>query len=313
MAIVYRIENLTKVYKKSEKKANDALTFDIEEGEIFGVLGPNGAGKSTLIHQITGLLSPTAGTISLYGMDIVKHPHLIAHYIAMQPQHTEALKELYPQEALSLTAQLRNIRQPQARKLVAELMDEFEIYKWAKTPINRLSGGQKQLMSLLNSFIGNRPVQIFDEPTNNLDPAVRRQVWDKLISINRQGTTIILVTHNVLEAEKVIQRIGILNDGRLLALGTPAELKTRIDQSVRLELFLKEEGAEQVAETLHVFEQAHALTPLHWIVRCPQDNLTPAIQRIMSSAGLESLEDFRIVTPSLEDVYLQLGNVHVNE
>lgn len=313
MAIVYRIENLTKIYKKSQKKANDALTFDIEEGEIFGLLGPNGAGKSTLIHQITGLISPTTGTISLYGMDIVKHPHLIAHYIAMQPQHTEALKELYPQEALSLTAQLRNIRQPQAHKIVAELMEEFEVYRWAKTPIGRLSGGQKQLMSLLNSFIGNRPVQIFDEPTNNLDPAVRRQIWDKLLSINHQGTTIILVTHNVLEAEKVIRRIGILNDGCLLALGTLAELKARIDQSVRLELFLKEEEAERTAETLHAFEQAYALTPLHWIVRCPQDNVTSTIQYIMASTGLESLKDFRIVTPSLEDVYLQLGDIHVNE
>ncbi len=313
MAVVYQIENLTKAYEKSQKKANDALTFDIEEGEIFGLLGPNGAGKSTLIHQITGLLLPTAGTISLYGMDIVRHPHLISHYVAMQPQHTEALKELYPQEALSLTAQLRNIRQPQARKLVAELVDEFEVYRWAKTPISRLSGGQKQLMSLLNSFIGNRPVQIFDEPTNNLDPAVRRQVWEKLLTINRQGTTIILVTHNVLEAENVVQRIGILYDGCLLALGTPAELKTCVDQSVRLEFFLKEEGAEQVAETLHVFEQAHALTPLHWIVRCPQDNVAPVIQHIMTSVGIGSLENFRIVTPSLEDVYLQLGNIHVNE
>lgn len=313
MDSVYQIENLTKVYKKSQKKANDALTFDIEEGEIFGLLGPNGAGKSTLIHQITGLLSPTAGTISLYGMDIVKHPHLIAHYIAMQPQHTEALKELYPQEALSLTAQLRNIRQPQARKMVAELMDEFEVYRWAKTPIARLSGGQKQLMSLLNSFIGNRPVQIFDEPTNNLDPAMRRQVWEKLLTINRQGTTIILVTHNVLEAEKVIQRIGILNDGCLLALGTLAELKARLDQSARLELFLKEEEAERVAETLHVFEQARALTPLHWIVGCSQDNVTSIIQHIMASVGLESLKDFRVVAPSLEDVYLQLGDTHVNE
>jgi ABC-type multidrug transport system ATPase subunit len=311
MAIVYQIDNLTKVYKKSEKKANNALTFDIKEGEIFGLLGPNGAGKSTLVHQITGLLSPTSGTISLYGLDIVRHPHLITHYVAMQPQHTEALKELYPQEALSLTAQLRNVRQPQARKAVAELMDEFEAYKWAKTPIRFLSGGQKQLMTLLLSFIGNRPVQIFDEPTNNLDPVVRRQVWEKLLSLNRQGTTIILVTHNVLEAEKVIQRIGILNDGCIQALGTLAELKTRIDQSVRLELFVKEERAEQAAETLHVFAQAYALTPFHWIVRCPQEEVTPTIQHIMASAGLESLNDFRIVTPSLEDVYLQLGDPHV--
>src|SRR5579884_1074834 len=109
MAAVYQIANLTKIYKGSDKKANDELTLDIEEGEIFGLLGPKGAGKSTLVNQIAGLVRPTSGIIRLYGMDVVSSPHLVADYVSLQAQNTQALKDLYPEEALVYTAQLQGM------------------------------------------------------------------------------------------------------------------------------------------------------------------------------------------------------------
>src|SRR5579864_7134562 len=109
MALVYRIEQLTKVYRGSTKKANDQLTLSIQEGEIFGLLGPNGAGKSTLVNQITGITRPTSGSIQLFGIDVVKNPSMLPEYVALQPQHMFALIDLYPQEALLYTAQLRHI------------------------------------------------------------------------------------------------------------------------------------------------------------------------------------------------------------
>ena len=306
MAIVYRVEGLTKTYKGADRPANDRLTLDIEEGEIFGLLGPNGAGKSTLVNQLAGLVRPSAGAIRLYGLDVVRRPELIADYVALQPQQSAALLDLYPEEALLYTAQLRRVPPAAARRQAAALLEELGLDRLGKKRLRQLSGGQQRLVKLAVAFVGDRPVQIFGEPTNDLDPAVRRLVWDKLLALNRAGTTIVLVTHNVLEAERVVQRVGILNHGRLLALGTPGALKARVDRRVRLELLFAADGAGHGA-LLASLGEARALTGRHWTVLCQRDAARAAIDRVLAEVGLERLDDFRILTPSLEDVYLQLG------
>jgi ABC-type multidrug transport system ATPase subunit len=308
MAIVYHIEDLTKVYRGSAKKANNRLTLSIEEGEIFGLLGPNGAGKSTLVNQIAGITRPTTGRIQLFGIDVVKNPEVIPEYVALQPQHVYALFDSYPQEALLYTAQLRRIPETVARKQVQALMEELELEPLRKKLLRHLSGGQQKLMSLALAFIGDRPVQIFDEPTNELDPVIRRRVWDKLLSLHRQGKTIIIVTHNVLEAERVVERVGIINQGQMLALGRVGDLKARIDQRIRLELLLKTEP--QGTSRYHILKslgETRALTEQHWVILCPRARTQNTINQIFEHIGMENLDDFRILTPSLEDVYLQLG------
>ncbi|MFZ5827910.1 MAG: ABC transporter ATP-binding protein [Bacillota bacterium] len=306
MAIVYRVEHLTKVYKGGGSKANDALSFTINEGEIFGLLGPNGAGKSTLVGQLAGLLRPTAGRIQLYGMDIVAQPDLVAEYVALQPQHSMALFDLYPEEAIYHTGRFRGLSDAAAKQQCEALMAELSLEKLRRTQIRRLSGGQKKLITLAVAFVGNRPVMIFDEPTNELDPEVRRLVWEKLQGLNRQGATIILVTHNVLEAERVIQRVGIINHGRLMALGTPGELKSRVDQRVRLELLFKHEDPAAPALLEH-YGEVRPLTRQQLNLLCEPGEARTVIDRVLAEVGLERLDDFRILTPSLEDVYLALG------
>ena len=308
MALVYHIEDLTKVYRGSAKKANDRLTLSIQEGEVFGLLGPNGAGKSTLVNQITGITRPTTGSIQLFGIDVVKNPQIIPEYVALQPQHVYALFDLYPQEALVYTARLRHISEAVARKQAQALMEELELEPLNKKLLRHLSGGQQKLVSLALAFIGDRPVQIFDEPTNELDPVVRRRIWDKLLSLHRQGKTIIIVTHNVLEAERVIERVGIINHGQLLAVGSIGDLKARVDQRIRLELLLKTEP--EGTSRHHILQslgEARALTKQHWVVLCPRAGTQNTINQIFEHIGMENLDDFRILTPSLEDVYLQLG------
>ena len=305
MPIVYRIQHLTKIYKGSTLKANDDLTFDIREGEIFGLLGPNGAGKSTLLGQITGLLHPSSGSVSLFGFDALARADLISHYVAVQPQRMTALAKLYPAEAIYYTGVFRGLTPADARKQTAQLVEAFELQKIKKTCLHQLSGGEQKLVAFAVTLIGNRPVQIFDEPTNELDPKIRRVVWEKLQQQNREGTPIILVTHNVLEAERVIQRVGIISHGRLMALGTPGELKARIDQRVRLELHLKDEY-EHFAELLSSLGDAHLPTKLHGIVLCHRDVVQASINSVLTQIGLDQIDDFRILTPSLEDVYLQL-------
>jgi ABC-2 type transport system ATP-binding protein len=312
MAPVYRIEQVTKIYRGSTKKANNRLTLSIQEGEIFGLLGPNGAGKSTLVNQIAGITRPTSGSIQLFGIDVVKNPEVIPEYVALQAQHMSALADLYPQEALLYTAQLRHIPESVARKQTRALMEELHLEPLRKKLIQHLSGGQQKLVSLALAFIGDRPVQIFDEPTNELDPVVRRRVWDKLLSLHHQGKTIIIVTHNVLEAERVIERVGIINHGQLLALGSVGELKARIDQRIRLEILLKADSpilsrGRDYQHFLQSLGDTCGLTQQHWVILCQRNKVQNTISQIFGHIGMENLDDFRILTPSLEDVYLQLG------
>jgi len=304
--VVYQVEQLTKVYKGGDKRANDGLSFTIAEGEIFGLLGPNGAGKSTLVNQLAGLLSPTSGRIHLYGMDIVARPELVADYVSLQPQHSMALWDLYPEEAIAFTGRFRGLSAAEARRQTDQLMAELGLDKLRKTQTRRLSGGQKKLLTLAVAFVGSRPIMIFDEPTNELDPEIRRLVWEKLLRLNRAGTTIILVTHNVLEAERVIQRVGIINHGRLMALGTPGELKERIDSRVRLELLFKGEPNGHMS-LLERLGEVRTLTRQHATVLCDRSLTRHAIDQVLGAIGLDALDDFRILTPSLEDVYLELG------
>ncbi len=269
-------------------------------------MGPNGAGKSTLVNQIAGLVRPTSGAIRLYGLDVIRDPQIIPDYVSLQAQNSQALKDLYPEEALVYTAQLQGLSHGAARMRAHALMVELGIDAFRHTYIRRLSGGQQKLVSLAVTFVGDRPIQIFDEPTNDLDPQVRRRIWDKLLALNKQGKTLIIVTHNVVEAERVLQRVGIINHGRLLALGTPGELKIKIDQRVRLELLLKE-AVPDYDELLSSLGELHMLTRQQRVVLCQRNTVRDAIEQVLGDIGLDQLDDFRILTPSLEDVYLQLG------
>src|SRR5262249_12830040 len=160
---------------------------------------------------------------------VVRRPQIIPQYLALQTQQGVALLDLYPQEALLSTAQLRGCAKQEAKTQTRVLMEEFRLGQFGKKVMRNLSGGQRRLVYLALTFVGERPIQIFDEPTNDLDPVVRRQVWEKLEHLHREGKTILVVTHNVLEAERILQRVGIIHHGRLQAVGTIAELKAQVD------------------------------------------------------------------------------------
>ncbi|HEX6291097.1 MAG TPA: ABC transporter ATP-binding protein [Herpetosiphonaceae bacterium] len=306
MALVYRIADLTKTYKGAQHPANDRISLDIHAGEIFGLLGPNGAGKSTLVNQMAGLIRPNRGSILLFGMDVVRSSEIVADYVSLQPQHTMAFWDQYPEEAIFHTGLLRGMARAAARKQVDELMAELSLDPLRRRRIRTLSGGQQRLVALAVAFVGDRPVQIFDEPTNDLDPKIRRLVWEKLLHQNQRGATIILVTHNVLEAERIVQRVGIINHGRLMALGTPGGLKARVEQRVRLELLFKSEP-NGYRELLQHLGECRALSQQHLTILCHRDTARAAIDHVLAQIGLDQLDDFRILTPSLEDVYLELG------
>ncbi len=316
---VYQIEALTKYYGKGwasrqERPANDAINLQIEPGEVFGLLGSNGAGKSTLIRQMVNLTAPTSGRVVLFGYDIARKPEAVARYVAYMPQKPQALLDLTVEEAIYFTGHLRGMSRAAAKHEAAQLVEEWGLGEVRKKAVRHLSGGQHRLVGLAITLVADRPVMILDEPTNDLDPAYRRQVWDRLVDFNRtRGTTIILVTHNVQEAERVIGRVAIMSRGQVVGLGRVGELKAHIDGSVRLELFVKPEYIAEVEPFLAGHERAKRVQAGQWSVLLPRQGAEDAIHAVLSGVRLERLEDFRVQTATLEDVYLALTGQPISE
>ena len=309
---IYHLEKLTKRYGKGKAlrtapAANQEISLDILPGEIFGLLGSNGAGKSTLIRQMVNLTAPTSGRVTLMGLDIARHPEAVTRYVAYMPQKPQALLDLTAQEAIYFTGHLRGMTRPDAKREAARLVEEWGLGTVRDKAVRHLSGGQHRLVSLATTLMGQLPVMILDEPTNDLDPAYRRQVWEQIVRINAEtGTTIILVTHNVQEAERVIQRVAVMHEGKVVGLGRVSELKAQLDQSVSLELFLRPEAAVDAEAALLAIKEAENVRPLLWSVKVPRAGGEEAIHNILSRVRLDRLEDFRVHTASLEDVYMDL-------
>jgi len=305
---VFEIHELTKTYPGSSRPANDAITLEIAAGEVFGLLGPNGAGKTTLVRQLAGLTKPTSGEIRLFGHDIVRSPGVVAEYVALQPQRPSALLDLTAFEAVRHTGRLRGLG-PSAAAASAEAgLAALGIEALGPRRIRGMSGGEQRLVSLAVTLVADYPVLILDEPTNDLDPSARRMVWDLLQKLRSSGRTIILVTHDVLEAERVIERLGLINKGRLMALGRTSELRARIDERVRLELTLHDQHGPMdlramVGEHVQILSQDGERT----VLLLPRDQVHAALVAVADRLGTKGLRDMRVSGPTLEDVYLQLG------
>ncbi len=313
-ALSVQVQDLTRTFqgknpRKSVITANDNISFTIPRGEIFGLLGPNGAGKTTLVHQLLGLLKPTSGSIVVEGVDVVKNPEQAKKLFGFLPQTSIPLRGLEVQQALHYTGRLRGQTENDTRRQVSNLVEELGMQQYASRPVHRLSGGMLRLVNFGMALMGQPMVLVLDEPTNELDPHNRRLVWDTLTRLNReQGLTCILVTHNVFEAERVIQRVAVMQNGRFIALGTPGALKARMGGKIRLEFTLKDEETLALSE----LDRLKNLGDLEE-VRSGQFRLYVPAQEVssvniaISFLGLERLDDFRVAPPSLEDVYLEIG------
>lgn len=305
---VYEVRDLVKTYKSGKVRANDGLSFDIHQGEIFGLLGPNGAGKSTLVGQLTGLLRPDSGTLRLYGHDISRDSRLATEVVAALTQTPLPLGDLTVHEVLRITGHLRGLSRRDARREASRLIDLLGLSDQEDKRLGKLSGGLWRLATIAVALIGKRPVLVLDEPTNELDPVNRRMIWDLLLDLKaEEGRTVILVTHNVLEAERVIERVGIIDHGRVVAWGTPGELKARVDERIHLELTLADDQ-EALGAAIASFGDARRVTDRHWVILAERSEAQAVMNRVLGEIGLHRLDDFRVATPSLEDVYLQLAD-----
>jgi ABC-2 type transport system ATP-binding protein len=304
----YEIRDLRKVYPSPPVIANDGLTFAVSQGEAFGLLGPNGAGKSTLVRQLVGLMRPTSGEIKLFGEPIHRGRRLdprLGRTVAYLPQGALAHGDWKVAEAISWTARLRGCSVSTAKREMEDLLRDLELTDLADRQIRKLSGGQKRLVQVGMTLVGRLPVLILDEPTADIDPVLRRRIWSLIAGRARAGAAVILVTHDVAEAEHALDRVAILDRGRLVAAGTPAELKSSLAHRTRLEVVVAEDRSVdpyEIAALIGSRAKVEDRRVSGWV---PAEEAVRILEKVVASATPEGLEDVRLVTPTLEDVYLE--------
>lgn len=232
--------NLSKKFE--DKTALDSLTLDVKKGELFGLLGPNGAGKTTTISILCGLIKPTSGTAQISGYDVLKDPQKVKEQIGVCIQETAIYPYLNGKENLELFGRLYGMSPKAIRERSNLLLTKVGLSEDAKRLTSKYSGGMKRRLSLALALIHDPEIAFLDEPTVAMDPQSRHAVWDFIKEQKAKGKTIILTTHYMEEAEELCDRVGIIDHGRLIALGTPKELVAKSGVRNLEELFIQLTG-----------------------------------------------------------------------
>src|SRR2546421_245285 len=295
---ILQVENLVKRY--GDVEAVRGVSFSVEEGEVFGLLGPNGAGKTSTVEVLEGLRTRDSGRVSVCGLDPQRDSQALKHEIGAALQSTALPDKLRVMEALRLFASFyRRRRNPE------ELLERFGLKEKRHAFYSQLSGGQKQRLALAMALVNDPKLLFFDEPTAGLDPQVRREIYDIIEELKRDKKTILMTTHYIEEAERLCDRVAIIDHGNLIALGSPRELKQRSGNNTRIEVKLARpvtngtlKGLEGVADAREVDGSyvLHTQRPPQTIV---------SLVKHLEAEGNE-LVSLEIASPSLEDVFIEM-------
>jgi len=312
---VVRTVDLTKVYAGTDFRAVDALNLAIGKGEIFGLLGPNGAGKTTTAGMLTTRVIPTSGRAFVAGIDVVRHPSPTKQLIGVVSQTNSLDRQLSVWENLYFHGRLFGIGAAQSRRIASELLEQFQLTKWAKASVYALSGGMAQRLMVARSIFHRPAVLFMDEPTAGLDPQSRLALWDLLLRLNADGQTILLTTHYMEEADRLCGRVAIMDHGRVLALDTPANLKQTVgaDTIVTVKTTGDPEELERVLanEITGVTRTRRTEDGLELHVR----GGTRLVARVATAAEVAgfSVADLAVTEPSLETVFINLTGRELRE
>jgi ABC-2 type transport system ATP-binding protein len=298
------VRNIFKSYGKFE--AVKGLSFDVEDGEIFGLLGPNGAGKSTLIRMMVTLLPPTSGTAVINGFDIVKQPDGVRRSIGVIPQAMTTDLELSVEENLLIFAKLYGVPREKRQRLIPELLEFVELTQWRQAQVKNLSGGMRRRVEIARGLVHEPRIFFLDEPTTGLDPVSRVNVWEMLQRIkSERQLTILLTTHYMDEADKLCDRIAIVDHGELKALDTPTRLKLAVPSNNVLEVNFKAPPSGW-ADRLKALPGVESVTSDDAVFRISSKNgpaTTMAMLDAAAAAGL-TVNSLAVQSTTLDDVFV---------
>jgi ABC-2 type transport system ATP-binding protein len=299
---VLLIENLCKSYVKG-KLVNDHISLSLGRGEIFGLLGPNGAGKTTLVSQIIGLAKPDSGRITIDDVDIIAKPGYARQACSFQAQTQVPINGLTAIQAVELVGRIRGGNTKTVQVRARKLLRNLEMEDWTKKSAETFSGGMRRLVAFCMAAVVPGKIVILDEPTNDIDPLRRRLLWQEVRNLVAMGSSVLLVTHNVLEAERAVDRLAIIDKGKVVSLGTPASLKGNGGRNMRFELTLEPRAA---VPEFPEFILNTTVTGRRLIGRMGESDIPAVVQWARSLKDDGIVEEYSVGPASLEDVYLKV-------
>jgi ABC-2 type transport system ATP-binding protein len=300
---IIRVDKLVKTYR-GDVRALDELSLDVERGIIHGLLGPNGAGKTTLIRVLTTLLTADSGSARIAGKDVTGDPVAVRALIGLAGQHAAVDDHLTGRENIDMVGRLSGLPPAESRRRAADMLVRIGLTDAGDRQVKTYSGGMRRRLDLAISLVADPDVLVLDEPTTGLDPASRSQLWDVVRRLAADGTTILLTTQYLEEADQLADRVAVLDQGRLVAQGTADELKRQIPGThVRLRFTSADvlEAAARVFPDATRDDEALAL-------RVPSDTGTRSLRALLDRLDEYSLsaEELSVHTPDLDDVFLAL-------
>jgi ABC-2 type transport system ATP-binding protein len=308
MGVAVRCHNLVKTYDGSVEAVR-GLDLEILSGECFGLLGPNGAGKTTTIEILEGLLPQTSGEVEILGKTWNAHSRELREVLGISLQETRLSEKLTVRETLELFASF--YRQPRSTD---EVMEEMALTEKANSWVGKLSGGQRQRLAVATALVANPKILFLDEPTTGLDPQSRRQLWDTIRQFQSRGGTVLLTTHYMDEAERLCDRISIIDHGQAIASGTPAQLIEELGghQMVEFDATDNDPGAKEVWRSLPSVEAVHEEDGCVILSVRETHETIPSLLAALQKRGARLL---RLTTrqASLEDVFVHLTGRHLRE
>jgi ABC-2 type transport system ATP-binding protein len=297
-SVLVSVQNLHKHY--GDVAALRGISFDILQGEVFGLLGPNGAGKTTTIEIIEGLRQPDSGSLRVCGLEPGQESMALKERIGAQLQSTVLPDKMRVDEALHLFASFYK-----RAASVQMLLERFGLVEKRHTFFEHLSGGQKQRLALALALVNDPELVLLDEPTVGLDPQLRREIYALIERFREEGRTVLLTTHYIEEAERLCDRVAIMDRGQLVALGTPRELIARSGQGTRLEVRLAKPVGLDRLKLIEGVIDCHEAEGAYFLHAQPAPLTIAALVRFLES-DQNALVDLHIAQPSLEDVFVEM-------
>ena len=301
-------EDLVKTYRDGEVRALDHLSLDVEEGTVLGVLGPNGAGKTTTVRILATLLKPDSGRAMVGGIDVIKHPDKVRQIIGLSGQYAAVDEILTGYDNLVMFGELYHLGKKQAVLRANELLERFSLTESAKRPIKTYSGGMRRRLDLAASLIVKPKVLFLDEPTTGLDPRGRLEMWGVIEDLVKGGTTLLLTTQYLEEADQLADEIAVIDHGKVIARGTSDVLKKQVGGE-RLEIVVEAAHIEKTQAILSkVSGNKSSVDAGIRMVSAPVSTGATALietLRELDAAGIHPL-DVGLKRPSLDDVFLSL-------
>lgn len=309
-ADVLTVRGLRKRYRgRRGVQANDGIDLDVAAGQVVGLLGHNGAGKTTLVHQVVGLVRPDAGTVTVTGVDAVAHPDQARRLVSIQAQANVPISGLTPRRAIELVGRIRGASTADVRRRATDLLDALDLGPWADTPSEKVSGGVARLTAFAMTAVHPGRLVVLDEPTNDVDPVRRRLLWQQIRGLADAGHGVLLVTHNVREAERVVDHLAILDRGVVVAADTPAGLTARLRGTLTLEV----DTTPGASVTWHPAATDVVAENLRGTATVPTDAAADVVRWAQAEVDAGRLERYALTPASLEDVYVKLAGSGAEE